>query len=297
MVRFSIVGLSAIAAQVALAQQGDLPEVQKQFPPGKDSFSPVLNITIPKGPYEVKVESNSAFQPNRTIYLPTGVPAGASVPVLSWGNGMCAQAGLMYHEFLKEIASHGYFIIAPGANDQLYQATGRNPSYPATWQTESVDMAEKWKDSPTKLDFTKIALGGHSCGAGQSALNAAQDGGKRYKTVMVINSASANANDMAKAKVPMLFINGGQPDNAPLADQKYATVLKDNPTLPIFRAVLETGHLGSFWSPRGGVYAETVVHWLDWHLKGDETAHKWFVGGEKSPAAERGWKVSSNNIK
>lgn len=294
--RFSSVSLAAIAARVALAQQGNLPEVAAQFPPGKDSFSPVINITIPNGPYTVKVESNPAFQPNRTIYMPVGVPAGVSVPVLSWGNGMCAAVGQMYKDFLTEIASHGYFVIAHGAINQSYNTKGGNPSYPATWQVESVDMAEKWKDSPIKLDLTKVALAGHSCGGGQSASNIAKDDKKRFKTALILNSASTNGADMAKSRVPLLFINGGQPDNPLAADQKYATVLKDNPTVPIWKGVLETGHLGSFWSPRGGIHAETVVHWLDWHLKGDETSHKWFVGGEKSPSAVRGWKVQSNNI-
>jgi len=294
--KLSFASFAAIAAQVTLAQQGDLPDVSAQFPPGKDSFSPVINITIPRGPYTVRVESNAAFQPNRTIYLPVGVPAGVSVPIFSWGNGMCAAVGLMYKEFLTEIASHGYFVIAHGAINQTYNTKGGNPSYPASWQVESVDMAAKWKDSPIKLDLTNVALGGHSCGGGQSAANIAKDGGKRFKTGLILNSASTNGDDMAKSKVPLLFINGGQPDNPQAADQKYATVIKGNPTLPIFKAVLETGHLGSYWSPRGGIHAETVVHWLDWHLKGNETSNSWFIGEDQSPAALRGWKVQSRNI-
>jgi hypothetical protein len=295
--KFSSMNLAAIAAHLALAQQGDLPEVSKQFPPGKDSNSPVINIAIPKGPYTVQVESSPAFQPNRTIYLPVGVPASVSVPIFSWGNGMCAAVGQMYKDFLTEIASHGYLVIAHGSINQKYNTKGGNPSYPASWLVESVDMAARWKDSPIKLDLANVALGGHSCGAGQAAANIAKDGGKRFKTGLVLNSQSANANDMAKSKVPLLFINGGQPDNPLAADQKYATVLKENPTLPIYKAVLETGHLGSYWSPRGGIHAETVVRWLDWHLKGNETAHAWFVGDDKSPGALRGWKVQSRNIK
>jgi hypothetical protein len=295
--KLSSLTVAALAAQVSLAQQGDLPGVSAQFPPGKDSNSPVIQIAIPKGPYAVSVESNPAFQPNRTIYLPVGVPAGVPVPIFSWGNGMCAAVGRMYKDFLTEIASHGYLVIAHGNINQAYNTTGRNPSYPASWQVESVDMAEKWKNAPIKLDMANVALGGHSCGGGQSAANVAKDGGKRFKTVLVLNSASADANDMARSKVPLLFFNGGQPDNPKAADLKYATVLKDNPTLPIFKAVLETGHLGSYWSPRGGIHAETVVHWLDWHLKGDKAAHAWFVGDDKSPAAVRGWKVQSKNIK
>jgi Chlorophyllase enzyme len=291
--RLSTLSLATCVSQVVLAQQGDLPDVAKQFPPGKDSGTEILNITISKGPYQVKVESNPAFQPNRTIYLPLNVPSSVSVPILSWGNGMCIQVGKMYEQFLTEIASHGYFVIAHGDIKQPYPG----PSYPASWQTASVDMAEKWApNAPIKLDFSKIALGGHSCGAGQSALNLANDAAGRYKVGLVMNSQSANAEDMAKSRVPLLFINGGEPDNPKAADQKYNTVVTKNPTLPIFKAVLETGHLGSYWSQRGGVYAETVVHWLDWHLKGDDTSHKWFVGGGKSPAAVRGWKVTSNNV-
>jgi hypothetical protein len=284
--------LAVAVARVALAQQGDLPQVAKQFPGGKDSGTEVLNIKLPRGPYAVKMESHPSFQPNRTIFVPQGVPNSVSVPILSWGNGMCVQVGRMYEDFHKEIASHGYFVITHGDINQKYPG----PSYPATWQTASVDMAAKWNNAPIKLDFTKVALGGHSCGAAQTARNLAEDKAGRFKTGLIMNSQSTNANDMAASRVPLLFINGGQPDNANLANQKYDTVVTKNPTLPIFKAVLETGHLGSYWSPRGGVYAETVVRWLDWQLKGDEEAHKWFAGDITSPAAVRGWKVTSKNI-
>ena len=35
-------------------------------------------------------------------------------PVLVWGEGGCAKNGLMFPEYLTEIASHGFVIIADG---------------------------------------------------------------------------------------------------------------------------------------------------------------------------------------
>ena len=35
-------------------------------------------------------------------------------PVLVWGEGGCAKNGLMFPEYLSEIASHGFVVIADG---------------------------------------------------------------------------------------------------------------------------------------------------------------------------------------
>jgi hypothetical protein len=49
-----------------------------------------------------------------TIYQPKTPPPGEKLPVIIWGNGMCMDQGLGFRNFLNEVASHGYFIIANG---------------------------------------------------------------------------------------------------------------------------------------------------------------------------------------
>jgi len=53
-----------------------------------------------------------------TVYHPQQMPD-TPLPVLIWGNGGCSDNGLSHSIFLREVASHGYYIIALG-----YPATG-----------------------------------------------------------------------------------------------------------------------------------------------------------------------------
>ena len=48
-----------------------------------------------------------------TLYHPQKMPD-TPLPVLIWGNGGCSDNGLSHSIFLREIASHGYYIIALG---------------------------------------------------------------------------------------------------------------------------------------------------------------------------------------
>ncbi|PSR84284.1 hypothetical protein BD289DRAFT_482876 [Coniella lustricola] len=54
--------------------------------------------------------------PNHTIYTPhpRNLAPGERLPVLIWANGMGLAWGLMFGPFLREIASHGYVVIASG---------------------------------------------------------------------------------------------------------------------------------------------------------------------------------------
>jgi hypothetical protein len=63
-----------------------------------------------------------------------------------------------------------------------------------------------------------------------------------------------------------------------------------------WQGVFETGHLGSFYTPRGGIYAETSLHWLNWLLKDQAEEKKFFMGGDDSPATKRGWRTQSQGL-
>jgi len=198
----------------------------------------------------------------------------------------------MYAAFLTEIASHGYLVVAPGPPNQRF-----NGSTTAVFQMESINYAGNWKSAPFKPDVSNVAVGGHSCGGRESILNAASNLQRGIKTVLILNS-SGPEESFRSITAPVLIINGGEEDVAvPTSDENFQFIVDEVPRLQAFKAVLETGHLGSFWSvSRGGIYAETVVHWLDWQLKGASWAKTWFAGGEESPAALRGWTTASNGI-
>jgi hypothetical protein len=66
----------------------------------------------PTGPYAVVVEHDPGLA-THTIYRPAELSMDKH-PVLVWGEGGCANNGLMFPEFLSEIASYGFVIVADG---------------------------------------------------------------------------------------------------------------------------------------------------------------------------------------
>jgi hypothetical protein len=66
----------------------------------------------PTGPFAVVVEHDPGLA-THTIYRPRELSLDEH-PVLVWGEGGCAKNGLMFPEYLSEIASHGFVVIADG---------------------------------------------------------------------------------------------------------------------------------------------------------------------------------------
>jgi hypothetical protein len=68
--------------------------------------------TPPTGPLAVVVEHDPGLA-THTIYRPRDL-ANRKHGVLVWGNGGCAKNGLTFPEYLSEIASYGFIIVADG---------------------------------------------------------------------------------------------------------------------------------------------------------------------------------------
>jgi hypothetical protein len=147
------------------------------------------------GPYPAKAFSDPSL-PKRTIYAPK-TPSKEKLPLILWGNGACLAVGTMFSGFLKEIASHGFFVIANGALSELpsipeggmkgdykknplgslFQsappsATSAIPAFLTsgmsnyTWQIVSADWAQKGAAGGKYgiPDLSKVAVAGQSCG-------------------------------------------------------------------------------------------------------------------------------------
>ena len=68
------------------------------------------------GPYKAVAVSNSSIS-THTIYRPKDLSAFGDrekLPILAWGNGGCANSNSAHQNYLSEIASHGYLIVAIG---------------------------------------------------------------------------------------------------------------------------------------------------------------------------------------
>ena len=64
------------------------------------------------GPFPAVAELRADL-PTHTLYRPVTLPK-TPLPVYLWGNGACRDNGLQHGAYLRQVASHGYLVIAIG---------------------------------------------------------------------------------------------------------------------------------------------------------------------------------------
>jgi len=151
------------------------------------------------GPYKAIMVGDSSL-PTHTIFRPKDLSAFGSrvkLPILAWGNGGCANSPGTHQNYLSEIASHGFLIVAigplPAPGGGRGGAAAGAPSGGTlldaiNWAiAQNGDSASAYKG---KLDVSKIAVFGHSCG-GLQALEVSGD--PRISTTLVVDSGILNA--------------------------------------------------------------------------------------------------------
>lgn len=264
------------------------------------------------GPFKALIAQDGSL-PTHTIFRPRDMSAVGKeqprLPIVAWGNGACANSPWEHVNFLSEIASHGFLIIAIGPMP-VDGKRGGGPGGPtkASLLTDAINWAIAQNANASsqyagKLDTSKIAVAGMSCG-GLQALEVAPD--PRVRTLMVCNSGifinsggamggmpNLSKDHLKKLHTPVIYILGGQKDIA------YANGMDDYKNItdvPAFAANLEVGHGGTYAKPHGGDFAKVATAWLQWQLKGDEKAATMFQGDPCGVAKMEGWKVEKKKI-
>jgi len=275
------------------------------------------------GPWPAIAEGR-ADAPGYTLYRPL-VPRRAPLPLVLWGNGGCRDNGLGASHFLREIASHGYIVIAngnPRREEPADQAAGPTPPQPPSTPRPPPNPASPPADDETsvaqllgaidwaaaanaragdalrrRIDLRRIAVMGHSCG-GLQALAAGAD--PRIRTVMAFASGVYNRpsggrsrvaiakEDLRRLHTPVAYILGGPGDIA------YSNGMDDFARIdhvPVFAGNLPVGHGGTFRVANGGDWARVAVAWLDWQLKADAGGRAWFAGPHCRLCTTFGWSV------
>jgi predicted alpha/beta-hydrolase family hydrolase len=262
------------------------------------------------GPCPALMASDSTLA-THTIFRPNNMSVFGrkkKLPIIAWGNGACANSPWEHVNFLSEVASHGFLVIAIGPMPAQGQRGGAGGPTKSSMLVDAINWAiaqngNKSSQYYGKLDPTKIAVAGMSCG-GLQALEVAPD--PRVTTAVICNSGilgnpGAGIGGMPKLTkehletlhTPVIYILGGEKDIA------YKNGMDDFHRinrLPVFAANLNVGHGGTYSRPHGGDFAKVATAWFQWQLKGDQQAAGMFKGEPCGVARMEGWKVEKKNI-
>ncbi len=263
-----------------------------------------------RGPHSAIVTEDPSL-PGMTIYRPKDLsPFGESekLPILLWGNGACVNTTEGHKLFLNEIASHGYLVLGIGLLDRLeLRDDVSNQRTQSSQLLEALDWILRESETEgsafyEKVDPELVAAMGMSCGGLQAI---AISGDPRIRTTLVCNSGvlkdplpmggmPALRKDALEAyHGPVLYLMGGPSDIA------YNNAMDDFARVthvPIVMTNLDVGHGGTYAKPHGGEYSPVALAWLDWQLKGEESASKMFLGKDSALALDPEWTVEAKNF-
>lgn len=256
------------------------------------------------------VMTTQASLPTHTVFTPNDLSQFGKkqkLPVITWGNGACYNSPFEHVNFLSEVASHGFLVIAIGVmpKESGEQTKDRSKS---TQLLDAIDWAIAQNDdkkSPyyQKIDVSKIAVSGMSCG-GLQTLEVSSD--PRVSTVVVCNSGifktpgngisnmpNLTKENLKKIHTPTLYLLGGEKDIA------YGNGMDDYYQInhvPVFVANMNVGHGGTYSQPHGGEFAKVATDWYNWQLKGDNKAGKTFTGDPAGLSQNDNWKFEKKNM-
>jgi hypothetical protein len=189
------------------------------------------------GPYKAVLAGDSSL-PTHAIYRPRDLRRFGpklQLPIVAFGNGGCRNGSGEFRNFLSDIASHGYIVVAIGpAGEALVGGSeGRLNQTQASQLLDGVDWIAKENARPgseyyQRIAASKVALMGQSCGTRQAA---EVSGDARVTTTVLMNgggpmSATAAAVQRpASANTPPAGAPGAYGNAGPNATQNLASGL------------------------------------------------------------------------
>jgi hypothetical protein len=246
-----------------------------------------------------------------TIFRPKDLSvfgAKNKLPIIAWGNGACANSPWEHINFLSEVASYGFLVIAIGPMPQEGQRGGGRSTSKSSQMIDAINWAIAQNSNKAsvfynKIDISKIAVSGMSCG-GLQTLETAPD--PRVTTAIICNSGilgdqgsgmpgmpALTKDHLLKLHTPTLYLLGGEKDIA------YKNGMDDFSRInhvPVFVANMDVGHGGTYSQPHGGEFAKVATAWYKWQLKGDAEAGKLFTGNPCQLSQSTIWKVEKKNL-
>ncbi|WP_347329838.1 alpha/beta hydrolase family protein [Marinimicrobium locisalis] len=249
--------------------------------------------------------------PTHTLFRPENISdldKKNTLPIIVWGNGACHDSPWEHVNFLNEIASHGFLVIAVGTmpTKEGEQVTEHSAS---SKLVDAIDWAiaqNSNKDSVyyQKLNPKQIGVSGMSCG-GLQALEVADD--PRTSTLLICNSGIFNdpmpeklpgipevdKTQLKKIHTPTLYLLGGPSD---IAYENGMNDVERIDHVPVFVGNLDVGHGGTYSQEYGGEFARVAAAWFKWQLKNDKEAAELFVGDPAGLSQDSEWTFNKKNL-
>jgi len=342
--RHLLAALSAIVLAGALYAQPPAPK-----PPTEPELAGAMPYSTTNGPTQYIVvqvgdggsgpyKSVLVGDPNlksHTLYRPRDLSAfgpNLKLPIVAYGNGACRNASYEVRNFLTEVASHGFLVIAIGppiptiAGGSYVTGSTKSSQLLDAVDWATAENARQGSDLYGKVDTSKVAVMGHSCG-GLQAIEVSTD--PRITTTVMLDSGIIGApaaapapapapaaappqagrggagggmpgmpavtkNQLAKLHAPIAYIIGGKID---IAHDNAADDFAKIDSVPVLMLNREVGHYpATFLEPRGGAWGLAASAWLNWQLKGDQTAAKMFTGPNCGLCADPKWTIEKKKI-
>ncbi len=289
------------------------------------------NVPLGTGPYKAIMSEEKGLSAHVAYYPADLAKLDANkLPVLIWANGSCLYAGNRYRQFLTEIASHGYLVIAggpmgpielevgPQENPAVRRPGAATPAAPAPAANtnatteprvtpgllkEAVDWAVRQNADASskfnnKLDTAHIVVMGHSCGGGLAIQETAADSRVSALGIWFSGVGLTRGNDpsvLEKIKVPVLIISGTEQLDVAYGNAK--STFESLNSVPVFygwRDELE--HIGTFGAANGGELGVITVRWLEWQARGNSEAGKMFKGANCTLCKDPAWHIQRKKL-
>jgi hypothetical protein len=305
--RLAATGIVVVASLATVAAQNAAP--------ASDSVHiRVVNVAQrggpPTGPNQVVIEHDQTLA-THTIYRPANLGS-SKHGVLVWGEGGCAKNGLTFPEFLTEIASYGFVIIAdgppvenagrgPGGGGGAPRAGGPAPAGGApggraaappgagpggpgrgngamldgTALVQAIDWIAKEGNDKTSRFYQRVETG-RVAAMGMSCgglMSYGASADPRVATVGIWNSGLIQPDEKIFAGLHSPVIIVTGGET----DIAYANGKRDfetmPATIPVFYGVHPSvGHGGTYNQDNGGAFGVAAVAWLKWQLMNDTSA-------------------------
>jgi hypothetical protein len=278
----------------------------------QQSMPVIVNETVVEdggtGPYNAIMKVESTL-PTHSVFRPKNLSvfnAKNKLPIIVWGNGACANSPWEHVNFLSEVSSYGFLVVAIGTIAEPGQVDTRKST--SSQLTDAINWAiaensDKKSVYYNKIDVSKIAVSGMSCG-GLQTLEVASD--VRVTTVVVCNSGifkslgngisnmpKLTKESLKKIHSPTLYILGGVKDIA------YDNGMDDYQQInhvPVFMANMDVGHGGTYREHHGGEFAKLAISWYKWQLKSDKEAAKVFEGEPAGLSKNPKWRFEKKKM-